>query len=308
MVYIKVSEAAVKWGISARRVRELCSQGRIAGVVRKGNLYMIPENAAQPADARVRITTVKRPYFSQLKRIERLRGQLSKCRPLSKSELEALREVFVVEHTFNSNAIEGNTLTLKETQLVLQGVTIDKKPLKDHLEVVGYRDAFEYVEQLATAQKPLTEYDICSIHSLVLADRKDDCGRWRRVPVTIAGAMTNPVQPFQIEPMIGALLVDLQTVYSKLNIVERVALFHLRFESIHPFIDGNGRTGRLLMNLQLIQAGLLPINIKFADRQRYYEAFDSYAKTGSPEAMITLVADYLEERLVYMLDLLNNTK
>ena len=308
MVYIKVSEAAVKWGISARRARELCSQGRIAGVVRKGNLYMIPENAAQPTDARVRITTVKRPYFSQLKRIERLRGQLSKCRPLSKSEVEALREVFVLEHTFNSNAIEGNTLTLKETQLVLQGVTIDKKPLKDHLEVVGYRDAFEYVEQLATEQKPLTEYDICSIHSLVLADRKDDRGRWRRVPVTIAGAMTNPVQPFQIEPMIGALLVDLQTVFSKLNIVERVALFHLRFESIHPFIDGNGRTGRLLMNLQLIQAGFPPINIKFADRQRYYEAFDSYAKTGSPEAMITLVADYLEERLVYMLDLLNNTK
>ena len=308
MVYIKVSEAAVKWGISARRVRELCSQGRIAGVVRKGNLYMIPKNAAQPADARVRITNVKRPYFSQLKRIERLRGQLSKCRPLSKSEVEALREVFVVEHTFNSNAIEGNTLTLKETQLVLQGVTIDKKPLKDHLEVVGYRDAFEYVEQLATEQKPLTEYDICSIHSLVLADRKDDRGRWRRVPVTIAGAITNPVQPFQIEPMIGALLVDLQTVYSKLNIVERVALFHLRFESIHPFIDGNGRTGRLLMNLQLIQAGFPPINIKFADRRRYYDAFDSYAKTGSPDAMITLVADYLEERLVYMLDLLNNTK
>ena len=198
MFYIKVSEAAVKWGISARRVRELCSQGRIAGVVRKGNLYMIPENATQPADARVRVTNVKRPYFTQLKRIERLRGQLSKCRPLSKSEVEALREVFVVEHTFNSNAIEGNTLTLKETQLVLQGVTIDKKPLKDHLEVVGYRDAFEYVEQLATEQKPLTEYDICSIHSLVLADRKDDRGRWRRVPVTIAGAMTNPVQPFQI--------------------------------------------------------------------------------------------------------------
>ena len=142
----------------------------------------------------------------------------------------------------------------------------------------------------------------------MLADRKDDRGRWRRVPVTIAGAMTNPVHPFQIEPMIGALLVDLQTVYSKLNIVERVALFHLRFESIHPFIDGNGRTGRLLMNLQLIQAGFPPINIKFADRRRYYDAFDSYAKTGSPEAMITLVADYLEERLVYMLDLLNNTK
>ena len=308
MVYIKVSEAAVKWGISARRVRELCSQGRIAGVVRKGNLYMIPENAAQPADARVRITNVKRPYFSQLKRIERLRGQLSKCRPLSKSEVEALREVFVVEHTFNSNAIEGNTLTLKETQLVLQGVTIDKKPLKDHLEVVGYRDAFEYVEQLATEQKPLTEYDICSIHSLVLADRPEDRGRWRRVPVRIMGASVEPPQPYLIEPMVGELLNDYSTVMTRLHTVERVSLFHLRFESIHPFVDGNGRTGRLLLNMQLMQAGYPPINVKFADRKRYYDAFEDYAVTGSPQAMTNLVAEYLKERMTSMLSLLENLK
>ncbi|MBO4740734.1 MAG: Fic family protein, partial [Bacteroidales bacterium] len=202
--------------------------------------------------------------------------------------------------------IEGNTLTLKETQLVLQGVTIDKKPLKDHLEAVGYKDAFEFVEQLANEHKPLTEYDIRSIHSLVLADRKEDRGRWRRVPVTIVGAVTEPVQPYQIEPMIDALLADMQSAYAKLHIVERVALFHLRFESIHPFIDGNGRTGRLIMNLQLINAGFPPVNVKFADRRRYYEAFDNYAKTGYPEKMVTLVAEYLQERLCSMLEILRS--
>lgn len=158
------------------------------------------------------------------------------------------------------------------------------------------------MEQFAKEQKSLTEYEIKAIHSLVLSDRKEDRGQWRRVPVRIAGAATTPVQPYQIEPMIGALLADMGTIYRKLHVVEQVALFHLRFESIHPFIDGNGRTGRLLMNLQLIQAGYPPINVKFADRRRYYEAFDSYAKNGTPEAMVTLVAEYLQERLQSMLE------
>lgn len=103
----------------------------------------------------------------------------------------------------------------------------------------------------------------------------------------------------------GALLADMDTVYKRLHVVEQVALFHLRFESIHPFIDGNGRTGRLLMNLQLIKAGYPPVNVKFADRRRYYEAFDSYATTGSPEAMVTLIADYLTERLQSMLEIID---
>lgn len=307
MEYIKVSEAATKWGISARRVRTLCAEGRIAGAVRKGNLYMIPSDALQPFDGRtVLVRKKKQAYQSLLASIDTMKQQLDTCRPLSQSEIEAFRKEFIVEHTYNSNAIEGNTLTLKETQLVLQGVTIDKKPLKDHLEAVGYKEAFEFVEQLANEHKPLTEHDIRSIHSLVLADRKEDRGRWRRVPVTIGGAVTEPVQPYQIEPMIGALLADMQSAYAKLHIVERVALFHLRFESIHPFIDGNGRTGRLIMNLQLINAGFPPINVKFADRRRYHEAFDNYAKTGYPEKMVTLVAEYLQERLCSMLEILRS--
>lgn len=298
MEYIKVSEVAQKWGISPRRVRLLCEQGRIAGVIRKGNLYMIPEDAAQPIDARTYAkSTGRKPYSPILEQVDALKKQLDACRPLTPAEVEALREVFLVEHTYDSNAIEGNTLTLQETALVLQGITIDKKPLKDHLEAVGYKEAFLYVEQLAKHDAPFTAFEIKSIHQLVLADRPEDKGVFRRVNVRIAGALTEPVQPYLIEPKIEELLDDYKNWTNTMHIVERVALFHLRFESIHPFIDGNGRTGRLLMNLQLIKAGLPAINIKYSDRRSYYEAFDEYARTGSANAMTQLVAEAVIARL-----------
>lgn len=298
MTYIKVSEAAEKWGISARRVRLLCEQGRIAGVERKGNLYMIPDDAVQPVDARTYAkSTVRKSYSPLLEQIDALKKQLDSCRPLTPAEVEAIREVFLVEHTYNSNAIEGNTLTLQETALVLQGITIDRKPLKDHLEAVGYKEAFQYVEELAKQDKPLTDFEIKSIHSLVLADRPEDKGTFRRVNVRIAGAITEPVQPYMIEPKIEELLEDYKNWAKTMHIVERVALFHLRFESIHPFIDGNGRTGRLLMNLQLIREGLPAVNIKYSDRRSYYDAFDEYTRTGSSDAMTKLIGEALVARL-----------
>ena len=305
MKYIKVSEAAAKWGISARRVRLLCEQGRIAGVERKGNLYMIPEDAERPIDARTYTkTSLKKSYTPILEQINSFKKTLDSCRPLTPAEVEAIKEVFLVEHTYNSNAIEGNTLTLQETALVLQGVTIDKKPLKDHLEAVGYKEAFQYIEELAKQDKDLSEYDIKSIHNLVLADRPEDRGSFRRVNVRIAGALTNPVQPYLIEPKIEELLNNYKVWSETMHIVERVANFHLQFESIHPFIDGNGRTGRLIMNLQLIKEGLPAINIKFADRKKYYDTFDEYSKTGSTEAMINLVGEAVISRLREMIEMI----
>ena len=305
MNYIKVSEAATKWGISARRVRLLCEQGRIAGVERKGNLYMIPEDAEQPIDARTYTkTSLKKSYTPILEQINSLKKSLDSCRPLTPAEVDAIKEVFLVEHTYNSNAIEGNTLTLQETALVLQGVTIDKKPLKDHLEAVGYKEAFQYVEELAKQDKDLSEFDIKSIHNLVLADRPEDRGTFRRVNVRIAGALTTPVQPYLIEPKIEELLNNYNVWSKNMHIVERVANFHLQFESIHPFIDGNGRTGRLIMNLQLIKEGLPAINIKFADRRKYYDAFDEYSRTGSSEAMTKLVGEAVISRLREMIDMI----
>ena len=293
MNYIKVSQAAEKWGLSARRVRILCQENKIEGVIRKGNLYMIPENAQKPADGRRKAS---RQAIS-FERIEELKAELDTRRPLTQGELERLNEEFMIEFTYNSNAIEGNTLTLQETAMVLEGITIDQKPLKDHLEAVGHKDAFLYVQDIVSNKMPLTEFVIKNIHSLVLMNKPEDKGVYRRVPVRIMGALTEPVQPYMIEPKITELLAENEKRKATMNIIERVARFHLEFESIHPFIDGNGRTGRLLMNFELMQNGYPPINVKFTDRKRYYEAFDSFSRNQDTTPMTNLIAEYVTERL-----------
>ena len=289
MNYIKVSKAAEKWGISARRVRLLCANGKIDGVIRKGNLYMIPENAMKPLDGRTNKKNI-------LLDIQRKRERLSEMRPLTQGEVERLAEEFMIDFTYNSNAIEGNTLTLKETALALEGMTIDQKPLKDHLEAVGHRDAFLYVQDVAKQELPLSETVIKNIHALVLMNRPDDKGVYRRIPVRIMGAYTEPVQPYMIEPRMAELLSANEERKNTMTDIERIALFHLEFEGIHPFIDGNGRTGRLILNLDLIRNGYPPINVKFTDRKRYYDSFDAFYKDNDPTAMTELIAEYIDLR------------
>lgn len=290
MNYIKVSEAAEKWGISARRARILCAEGKVEGVIRKGKLYMVPENAIKPLDGR-------RSKNNVIMEVDYKKEKLVAQRPLTAGEVERLRDEFMIEFTYNSNAIEGNTLTLKETAMALEGMTIDKKPLKDHLEAVGHRDAFLYVQDIAKKDTPLSESVIKNIHALVLMNRPEDKGVYRRIPVRIMGAFTEPVQPYLIEPKMTELLQSDNERKGALHDIERVARFHLEFEGIHPFIDGNGRTGRLLMNLELIKCGYPPINVKFTDRKRYYDAFDAYYKDGNANKMIDMVAEYVNERL-----------
>ena len=299
MNYIKVSEAAEKWGISARRARILCAEGKVEGVIRKGKLYMVPENALKPLDGR-------RSKNNVIMEVDYKKEKLAAMRPLTAGEVERLRDEFMVEFTYNSNAIEGNTLTLKETAMALEGMTIDKKPLKDHLEAVGHRDAFLYVQDIAKKDMPLSESVIKNIHALVLMNRPEDKGVYRRIPVKIMGAYTEPVQPYLIEPKMTELLAADNERKGVLHDIERVARFHLEFEGIHPFIDGNGRTGRLLMNLELIKCGYPPINVKFADRKRYYDAFDAYYKDGNPNKMIDMIAEYVNERLGEYLAVLEN--
>ncbi len=301
MEYIKVSKAAEKWGISTRRIRVLCAEGKIPGVIRKGNLYLIPETASKPLDGR-------RTRAGVLAEVEAKREQLNALRPLTPGEVKRLRDEFMIEFTYNSNAIEGNTLTLKETAMVLEGVTIDQKPLKDHLEAVGHRDAFLYVEEIAKQELPLSEFVIKNIHSLVLMDQPEDKGVFRRIPVRIMGAYTEPVQPYLIEPKITELLAVNEERRETMSPIERIARFHLEFEGIHPFIDGNGRTGRLIMNLDLIRCGYPPINVKFTDRKKYYDAFDAYYRDGDAGAMIDLVAGYVNERLDAYLEILSGKK
>jgi Fic family protein len=227
-------------------------------------------------------------------KIDTLRKEIDSYRPLTPGELGRLREEFMISFTYNSNAIEGNTLTLQETALVLEGMTIDQKPLKDHLEAVGHRDAFQYILELVQQKEPLSERIIKEIHSLVLMNQPQDKGVYRRVPVTIVGAESQPVQPYLVPVKIEQLLIRYHEDENSKHLVELLAWFHLEFETIHPFIDGNGRTGRLLVNLELLKAGYPPIDIKFSDRRRYYDCFKDYHQTGQPQAMTSLFTSYLE--------------
>ena len=288
-MYIGTKEAAERWGISERRIRVLCRNGKIDGAVLDGKTWRIPNDAGKPADGRESAT-------SALLSIAELKQELDSLRPLAPSEVKALNDQFSVEYTYNSNAIEGNTLTLRETDLVLRGLTVDKKPLKDHLDVVGHKEAFDYVSQLVKDKEPLTERVIKQIHFLALGRDVQNRGVYRNVPVYISGAKTQTAEPLLIPEKIQELLKWYQADTQD-DFLTKIALFHLRFESIHPFIDGNGRTGRLLVNLELMKLGYPPIDIKFTDRNAYYNAFDSYAETGSPKAMFKLFAKYLTERL-----------
>jgi len=233
-----------------------------------------------------------------------LKAKLDKRRPLTAGELERLRDEFLIEYTYNSNAIEGNTLNMRETALVLEGITIAEKPLKDHLEAVGHRDAFLFVQQLVYEDTPLTEKTIKDIHSLVLLDRPQDRGVYRRIPVKIMGARHEPPQPWQVPVLMERLVARQRDLAC--HPAATAAAFHLDFERIHPFIDGNGRTGRLILNLMLMRAGYPPIDVKFTDRQRYYACFDSDDADSPARAMEALIAGYLEERLRMYLEILNN--
>ena len=259
--WMGVTAAAAAWGISSRRVRVLCEDGAIAGAEKPGRRWRIPADAPRPPDGRAMRGRDIRPVFAPLFReIDGLRGELARRRPLSAEEKRRLLDEFTVEYTHDSAAIEGNTLTLSETALVLQGVTIGEKPLKDHLEAIGHRDAFQYL-----------------------------CGR------VADGEL--PDEWF-IRDLLGRLAA------SRRHPIERAALFHILFEAVHPFVDGNGHTGRLLLNYLLMLDGYPPVNVKYADRRRYYDAFTSYHRDGDEAPMVLLVAEYVRVRLRQTLSLL----
>ena len=296
-MYITVKQVAEKWGISDRRVRILCSEGKIPGAYQEGRGWKIPYDATKPTDGRYKIKESLIPIIEDKLEILKRRS------PLTEGERERLNEEFLTEYTYNSNAIEGNTLTLRETYMVLRGLTIDQKSLKEHLEVIGHKEAFDYVRQLVSENAPISEKVIKDIHYLVLADKKEDRGIYRRVPVRIMGAAHEPVQPYLIIPEMEELLEQYKN--SKEDIVTKLARFHIEFEGIHPFIDGNGRTGRLLVNLELMKAGYPPIDIKFNDRLKYYEAFDEYHVKHNISAMADMFARYLNQRLDLYLSILD---
>jgi Fic family protein len=233
-------------------------------------------------------------------RLEEKLSKLNKLRPLPKSAVQKLREKFQIEMTYNSNAIEGNSLTLKETFLVInEGITVKGKPLKDHLEAKDHHAALEYLYDLIDNDKKHTvsEMLIKNLHQIILQETdKEWAGRYRNANVIIGGADHTPPDALQVPNKMRDLVAWLNSQKSKLNIVELSALLHHKLVHIHPFFDGNGRTARLTMNLFLMQAGYPLVVIMKTDRKKYYDVLDK-ADKGKYEPLIKFIAQSVERSL-----------
>lgn len=224
--------------------------------------------------------------------------QLDLHRPLPTYTLQSLREKLFLEWTYNSNAIEGNTLTINETKVVLEGITVGGKTMREHLEVINHQEAILYVEDIIRREEPLSEWQIKTLHRLVLKGIDDAyAGVYRDQQVFIAGAAHVPPAPYLIPEQMERLMEWYETDATSLHPVERGALLHGKFVGIHPFIDGNGRTSRLLLNLELMKSGYPPIVIRVENRLSYYNALDRAHTSGEYADFIDLVAAETEASL-----------
>lgn len=224
--------------------------------------------------------------------IDQLKTQLDRHRPLPPAVVKNLHENLVLNWTYHSNAIEGNTLTLKETKVALEGITVGGKSLREHFEAINHRDAIALVEELVQKQQPLDEWTIKSLHQLVLKNiDADNAGRYRQQNVMIAGAEHRPPDALLVPEQMQALILWHQQKGQQLHPVERAARVHGELVKIHPFVDGNGRTARLLMNLELMKAGLPATVIQVGQRLAYYEALDQAHCSGDYQDFIRLLVN-----------------
>ncbi|MCA1032874.1 Fic family protein [Bacillus timonensis] len=240
--------------------------------------------------------------------INQKKEHLDANRPLPKYTLKSLREKLILEWTYHTNAIEGNTLTINETKIVLEGITVGGKTLREHLEVLNHRDAIKYVEEIVQKGEPLSEFQIKNLHRLILKGIDDEyAGVYRDQQVFISGAKHIPPAPFLIKEKMEQLLHWYnQAVTKKLHPVARGAMLHALFVGVHPFIDGNGRTSRLLLNLELMKDGFPPIVIKMGNRLAYYEALDKAHTQEEYDDFIKLITIEVEDSLNLYLSAINN--
>ncbi len=234
-----------------------------------------------------------------IQRIDEGKRVIDKYRPLPRVILSRLRKQLIIEWTYNSNAIEGNTLTLKETLLILEdGLTIGKKSLKEHLEAINHRDAICFVEELASKSQKITERNVREIHSLILKEIDSKySGRYRDIQVRISGSAHTPPEPLLVQESMERFSME-RLLDTADHPVIQAAMAHFELVSIHPFVDGNGRTARLLMNLILIKNGYFPAIILKNDRKKYYDALEK-GHRGKTDDFVFLVARAME-RTIYL--------
>lgn len=206
--------------------------------------------------------------------LERILEQIDELKALPPLQVHSsFLEDFKLRYTYESNAIEGNTLSLIETKVVLEGVAIGEKSLREHFEVINHHEAIALIEGFAKDCKPLSEYEIKSIHALILRNIDEpNAGAYRKCEVRISGAKHIPPSPLNVPSLMQEFISDYHSLQT--HAVIKASRAHAILVGIHPFVDGNGRTSRLTMNLELLKNGLPLINIQSKDKLEYYQALD----------------------------------
>ena len=245
------------------------------------------------------------------KLLEEKLKELNKLRPISSDLLVKLQERFEIEMTYNSNAIEGNTLTLKETYWVIQqGIAVKGKPLKDHLEAKNHKEALDFLYELIEkdSRSTISEQLIKNLHALVIQEiDKDIAGQYRDVDVFITGTDHKPPTAFDVPIKMQELVEWAKQNHKKMNIIEFATKMHHKFVHIHPFRDGNGRTGRLLMNIFLMHFGYPLVIIQKNDQKKYYRVLQM-ADNGNCKPLVQFIAQTTLRSLNIYLDTLTPSK
>ena len=247
---------------------------------------------------------------STFERLIEKKQHLQSSRPLPNIALHKIRESLSIEWTYNSNSIEGNTLSLRETQMVIQeGITIKGKSLREHFETHNHDKAIDYLYSIVSENYILRSIDILNLHELVLRSIEDDfAGRIRNGGVRISGANFTPPNANKVSDLLDELINFINQNPLQLNDIELATVFHHKLVWIHPFFDGNGRTVRLAMNLLLMRVGFPPAIILKNDRKKYYDALNQ-ANSGNYQKLTLLMCQALERTLnIYINALPNNDK
>lgn len=230
-----------------------------------------------------------------LQESDTLKARLSGVRPLPAEALKKIEEAFAIEYTYESNRIEGNTLTLQETELVVnEGVTIAGKSMREHLEAINHTEAIDYIKDFAKNGIEISERTIKEIHALVLHGiNRENAGRYRSVPVMISGSTHVPPQPYLLEKQMEDFMIKFREMEAeKVHPIIIAAFLHDELVRIHPFIDGNGRTSRLLMNLYLLRNGFTLVALKGnnEDKISYYKTLEASHTYNNPLDFQKIVA------------------
>lgn len=249
--------------------------------------------------------SLSKNLLSILNEIDGLKAKLDSFR---KFDSFRIAQALELEYTFESNRIEGNTLTLRETDLVInEGLTISGKSMREHLEAINHQEAIGYIKNLMEKNTSLNEREFLSIHNLILRGIiPEDAGRYRRVQVMIKGSSQMPPQPFMVAKEMEDFFIWYETNKNALHPIVLAAELHERLVTIHPFIDGNGRTSRLVMNLILLQNGYVIANIKgdYNTRMQYYNALETAQTKNNKEDFLLFIAQTQKESLKRYLEII----